>query len=99
MKSIQTALDLYKSDNGFYPTNIQGLKALIAKPRVSPLPKNYRSYGYLEKVPKDNWGNVFLYQYFGPPGNGVIIIRSRGKDGSIGGYGENRDQLLIYEDT
>lgn len=59
--AIQSALDLYKLDNGRYPTTEQGLDALVNKPTASPLPNNWKSDGYLQKVPQDPWGEDYQY--------------------------------------
>jgi general secretion pathway protein G len=63
IKGIVTALNLYKLDNYTYPTTEQGLKALVTKPSVEPIPHNWRQY--LNKVPKDPWGVPFHYVYPG----------------------------------
>src|SRR5437762_4927371 len=49
--AIQSALDLYKLDNGIYPSTDQGLQALVTKPSSSPLARNWKSEGYLQDVP------------------------------------------------
>src|SRR5581483_11898577 len=54
--AIQSALDLYKLDNGVYPTTDQGLDALVKKPTSEPIPRNWKSEGYLQQVPTDPWG-------------------------------------------
>lgn len=59
--AIQSALDLYKLDNSFYPSTDQGLQALVTKPTTSPLPQNWKSDGYLQKVPNDPWGESYQY--------------------------------------
>ena len=63
IKNIETALKLYKLDNGSYPSTEQGLGALVAKPTVGVIPNSYKEGGYLEskKMPKDPWGNDYLY--------------------------------------
>jgi len=60
MKNVEEALKLYKLHNSFYPTTDQGLKALVEKPESEPVPKNWKG-PYLESVPKDAWGNDFIY--------------------------------------
>jgi general secretion pathway protein G len=69
MESIETALKLYKLDNGAYPRTEQGLKALVELPSTGTLPKNWRQGGYLEKgrLPKDPWDNDFVYVSPGGP--------------------------------
>lgn len=59
--AIQSALDLYKLDSGFYPTTDQGLKALIAKPTTPPIPRGWKSEGYLHEMPVDPWGEGYQY--------------------------------------
>ena len=81
MKAIKNALDQYKMDNGFYPTTAQGLKALVEKPTIEPIPKNW--HRYLDKVPKDAWGNDFIY--ISPaPGGKPYDLKSKGPDGIEG---------------
>ena len=60
MKNIEEALKLYKLHNSVYPTTEQGLKALVEKPETEPVPKNWKG-PYMDEVPKDAWGNDFIY--------------------------------------
>jgi general secretion pathway protein G len=91
IESIETALKLYKLDNGAYPTTEQGLKALVEPPTAGNLPKSWRQGGYLEKgrIPKDPWGNEFVY--VSPGSHGDFDISSLGADGEPGGEGKNKD--------
>lgn len=91
IESLETALKLYKLDNGMYPTTEQGLTALVDAPDTEPIPKNFRNGGYLEKgkVPKDPWGNEFVYLSPGVYNDYDII--SFGADGAQGGEDKNRD--------
>lgn len=91
IESIETALKLYKLDNGSYPSTEQGLQALVEPPSVGVLPKHWREGGYLEKgrVPKDPWENEFVY--LSPGMNGDFDLSSYGKDGEPGGEDENAD--------
>ncbi len=91
VKSLKTALDLYKLDNTRYPTQQQGLDALVNKPTVAPIPKNYKPNGYLDKLPQDPWGNQ--YQYQNPGKHGEIDIYSFGQDGSTSA-GENGTTVI-----
>ena len=54
--AIQSALDLYKLDNGIYPTTDQGLQALVTEPTTPPVPREWKSDGYLQDLPIDPWG-------------------------------------------
>ncbi len=91
IKNIETALKLYKLDNGNYPSTEQGLGALVAKPTVGVIPKGYKDGGYLEskKIPKDPWGNDYLY--VSPGEHGDYDLFSYGFDGAKGGEGKNTD--------
>ncbi len=91
IKNIETALKLYKLDSGSYPTTEQGLAALITKPTIGLIPKNYKSEGYLEskKLPKDPWGNDYVY--ISPGEHGDFDIYSYGADGVKGGEGNAAD--------
>lgn len=59
--ALQSALDLYKLDNGIYPTTDQGLEALVKKPSSEPIPRNWKSEGYLHQLPNDPWGQPYQY--------------------------------------
>src|ERR1700722_16851144 len=59
--AIQSALDLYKLDNGMYPTTDQGLDALVKKPTSDPVPHYWKSEGYLAQVPQDPWNEPYQY--------------------------------------
>lgn len=89
--SLMQALKLYRLDNGAYPTTEQGLKALLAKPTIEPLPPNWKQGGYLERssTPKDPWGND--YKYLNPGLKGEIDVFSYGRDGAAGGEGVDAD--------
>ena len=91
MESIETALRLYKLDNGDYPTTEQGLQALVEPPTVGELPKAWRKGGYLEKgkMPKDPWENDYIYLCPGLHGDFDLI--SYGADGQPGGEDKNAD--------
>ena len=91
IKNLETAIKLYKLDNGIFPTTDQGLEALEKKPSAEPIPKKYKEDGYLEKtsIPKDSWGNPYIYVTPGTHGDFDII--SYGADGKPGGEGKDAD--------
>lgn len=91
IESIETSLKLYKLDNGYYPTTEQGLQALVEAPTVGQLPRAWREGGYMEKgkVPKDPWGNEYVY--LSPGVNGDYDLSSYGPDGEPGGEGDDTD--------
>lgn len=79
--AIQSALDLYKLDSGYYPSTDQGLQALVTKPTTAPVPRSWKSDGYLQDLPVDPWGES--YQYMND--NEKLRIFSygpKGKDGN-----------------
>lgn len=91
IRNLETALKLFKLDNGFYPSTEQGLEALVAKPATGREPTGYRSGGYLEqsRVPLDPWGTSFIY--VSPGLHGDFDILSLGGDGMEGGEETNAD--------
>ena len=89
IESISGALKEYKLDNGDYPTTEQGLEALVEKPSIGQVPKKYPEKGYLPKIPKDPWGNDYVY--ISPGEHGDFDLISYGADGEEGGEGKNAD--------
>jgi general secretion pathway protein G len=91
IKNFETALRLFKTDNGFYPDTSQGLEALVSPPSGGEMPENYKDGGYLEKksLPSDPWGNSYIYISPGEQGDYDII--SYGADGKPGGTNYNAD--------
>jgi general secretion pathway protein G len=87
--TIMQALKLYKLDNQRYPTTEQGLQALIEKPTGGPAANGWKAGGYVEKMPKDPWGNP--YQYLSPGIKGEVDVFSYGADGQPGGTGDDAD--------
>ena len=57
--TVMQVLKLYRRDNGRYPTQEQGLRALIEKPATDPAPNIWKDGGYLERLPNDPWGNAY----------------------------------------
>ena len=93
IRNIEGALQLYKLDNGIYPTTEQGLKALVERPSVGVVPKKWKIGGYLPKLPEDPWGNP--YKYLSPVQRADqkldYEVTSLGTDGEVGGEGVNAD--------
>ena len=85
--SLMQALKLYRLDNQRYPTTEQGLQALVTRP-ASAAP-NWKTGGYVERVPKDPWGNA--YQYLNPGVRGELDVFSMGAAGAAGGEGNDAD--------
>jgi general secretion pathway protein G len=89
ISALVQALKLYRLDNLSYPTTEQGLQALVVKPTNSPAPPNWKTGGYLDRLPKDPWGHD--YRYLNPGLHGEIDVFSLGADGEPGGEGVNAD--------
>jgi len=87
VNNIMQALKLYRLDNQRYPTAEQGLQALLTRPTTGPAAPNWKPY--VEKLPKDPWGQP--YQYLNPGVKGEIDVFSLGADGQPGGEGKNAD--------
>jgi general secretion pathway protein G len=89
VQAIETALTMYKLDNFNYPSSGAGLLALVQKPSDDTAP-NWRSGGYLKRIPRDPWGNEYQYAEPGTHG-GEFDLYSFGADKQQGGEGENAD--------
>ena len=74
---LKTVLDDYYRDNGYYPTTNQGLRALVTRPTTGIVPLVYLSGGYIERLPRDPWGNPYFYQSDG----NSYVLKSLGPDG------------------
>ena len=92
INSIEQALKLYYIDNGDYPSTEQGLLALVEEPETEPVPRNWKDGGYLEKgkVPKDPWGDPYVYLSPGVHSR-EYDLESFGADGEDGGEGKYAD--------
>lgn len=80
VRSISLALDLYHLDNGFYPSVVQGLHALVVVPQLDPIPRLWNKY--LPRLSNDPWGNPYKYQI---SHSGNYKVCSYGNDGIEGG--------------
>lgn len=95
LKSLHSAVNQFKMDTGRFPTEEEGLMALVEQPSDV---KSYEMGGYLEttEIPKDGWGNEFIYERFPESGKPFVII-SLGSDDEEGG--ENYDADLYSTDA
>lgn len=86
IRNIESALALFKTDTGRFPTTSEGLEVLVSNPGI----KGYNSDGYLNKTPSDPWGNKYI---FISPGvhSRDYDLKSYGKDGEDGGTEDNAD--------
>jgi len=87
IRNFESALELYFIDNGSYPSDQDGLNALVAKPASA----NRWNGPYLKLQGKlvDPWGNPYLYKSV--TDSGIVQITSLGADGAVGGDSVNAD--------
>ena len=93
IKEMDTALEIYHADNGFYPTTQQGLQSLLSEPNSPPIPRNWQG-PYLRNrktVPLDPWGNEYVYISPGDYNPTSFDLFSYGNDGRSGGSGNEAD--------
>ncbi|MFZ3006362.1 MAG: type II secretion system major pseudopilin GspG [Phenylobacterium sp.] len=86
---LEQSIEGYRLDNFTFPTNEQGLQALVTPPAGMTRPDRYREGGYIRRLPQDPWGNP--YQYAVPGEKGRFDIYSFGADGRKGGEGDDAD--------
>jgi len=89
IRTLESALKLYKLDNYTYPTTDQGIQALVSKPTIEPEPRGWKQGGYIDRIPKDPW--EYDYLYLSPGSHGEIDLYTQGADGQPGGEGPNSD--------
>jgi len=86
IRSIESALALFKTDTGRFPTTSEGLEVLVSNPGI----KGYNADCYLDKTPLDPWGNKYIYISPGVHSRDYDL-KSYGKDGEDGGTEDNVD--------
>jgi len=85
------ALNSYRLDNDQYPTSDQGLAALRALPAIGDAPTNWKGPYLSREVPLDPWGRPYVYVAPGHANPATFDVYSLGRDGKIGGVGEDAD--------
>ena len=91
LKLLHNAVNQFKMDTGRFPTEEEGLTALLEQPTDV---QNWPAGGYLDttEIPKDGWGNDFYYEVM-PASGKPFVIKSLGADGQDGGEGYDADLL------
>lgn len=82
LTSLENAMEMYRLDNGVYPTTEQGLEALVQEANIDPRPRNFREGGYIRRLPRDPWNNP--YQLQSPGQYSRFDIFTMGPDGQPG---------------
>ena len=90
IQAIGNALELYRLDNGHYPSTEQGIEALVNQPTGYPAPRRWNQDGYLKKVPVDPWGEPYRFVSEGR----AMDVYSYGADQKEGGEGVDADIAL-----
>lgn len=93
LRSLALALDCYRIDCGGYPTEEQGLDALMEKPLLEPLPEGWNGPYLTGRNLLDPWGTPWVYTYPGEEG-WPYELTSLGADRITGGEGYDRDLAL-----
>lgn len=91
IKELEANLSAYKAQSLYYPTNAQGLEALVSKPTEEPVPRRYPAGGYVTRIPKDPWGREYIYLSPGDRNPHSYDLYTYGRDGKEGGEGEDQD--------
>lgn len=89
--ALTNALEQYSLDMYDYPTEQQGLGALVDQPTDTTAAGSYRRGGYINSVPLDPWGRPFVYERPGEKSGKAYDLYSLGADGQEGGEDENAD--------
>ncbi|MFP1592133.1 type II secretion system major pseudopilin GspG [Escherichia coli] len=87
--ALENALDMYRLDNGRYPTTEQGLEALIQQPADMADCRNYRTGGYIKRLPKDPWAMIISISV--RVKKGCLMFIPLGADGQENGEGAGAD--------
>jgi general secretion pathway protein G len=95
LKLLHNAVMQFQMDTGRFPTDEEGLMALMEQPSDV---KNWQPGSYLETtgIPKDGWKRDFIYERF-PESGKPFVIKSLGADGEEGG--EDYDADLYSTDA
>ncbi len=87
IRTIESALQLYRMDNFRYPSTEEGVEALVTKPDDPDI--KWPEGGYLQRLPKDPWDRPYLYLQ--PGNNGIYDLYTFGRDGQQDGEGPDAD--------
>jgi general secretion pathway protein G len=91
LQILALAIDAYRLDNDAFPSTEQGLEALRTFPVTGDAPKNWKGPYLRQLVPLDPWGRAYVYVSPGSANPNAYDLYSLGKDGKIGGDGEDAD--------
>jgi general secretion pathway protein G len=78
IQQLESALDMYRLRNGFYPTTEQTMQALVTAPTMQPAPRSFPEGGFVRRLPKDPWNEDYIL--VSPGQLGRIDVYSKGPD-------------------
>ncbi|MDX1676318.1 type II secretion system major pseudopilin GspG [Arsukibacterium sp.] len=78
IQQLESALDMYRLRNGFYPTTEQGLESLVTAATSQPAPRSFPEGGFIRRLPKDPWNEDYIL--VSPGQLGRIDVYSKGPD-------------------
>jgi general secretion pathway protein G len=78
IQQLESALDMYRLRNGFYPTTEQGIESLVTAPTTQPAPRSFPEGGFIRRLPKDPWSEDYIM--VSPGQLGRIDVYSKGPD-------------------
>lgn len=78
IQQLESALDMYRLRNGFYPTTEQGIESLVTAPTSQPAPRSFPEGGFIRRLPKDPWNEDYIM--VSPGQLGRIDVYSKGPD-------------------
>ncbi|NRQ44191.1 type II secretion system major pseudopilin GspG [Rheinheimera sp. YQF-2] len=96
IQQLESALDMYRLRNGFYPTTEQGMQALVTAPASQPVPRSFPEGGFIRRLPKDPWDEDYILVSPGQVGRIDILSkgpdRTAGTDDDIGNWNPDANQ-------
>ncbi len=82
IQQCTSKLEAYKLNAGHYPSEEQGLEALVERPASQPQPRRWRRF--LERLPEDSWGEALVYRNPGSRDRASFELVSKGADRQLG---------------
>lgn len=78
LREFSAKLETYRMVAGMYPSQTQGLQSLVEKPTSAPEPRRWKQQ--FKSLPKDPWGQEYIYYYPGKRDTSTYEILSKGED-------------------
>lgn len=82
LREFTAKLETHRMISGDYPSQEQGLMALVELPEVEPLPRRWKQQ--FKELPKDPWGQEYRYIYPGRVDPERFEVVSGGEDMEFG---------------